>query len=467
MGEKGEAALCSTDQEEERPALGLKLKKSPSFINEIERKLSQPWNNNDDDGAAENHPPPPQMNSSTDFMSQPMSEKLKASNFSAAMLRIGEFERVSRHESDLVAKLYYAKRKLVWEFLEGPLKKKIEIQWSDIGAMRATIEDGQPGLWEIELNQPPLFFHETNPQPRKHTLWQPVGDFTNGQASRVRRHLVKFPRGVLDKHYEKLLQCDPRLHMLSQQPFPIQNPNMFFVHQPTNSSYEVSDLCLDFQRHSMPNILTHPNPYHHHHHHLTFPAATASHMNMNIIPHHQNNNYNWLLHATMLPPPNNIVLNEAQSSLADHTLVYPTHEYPMNNHHHHMIDNHQVLSYNSHQTMVVGGGNNNFDDPNMDALRSFYHRNNFQNNNNNNVVVSNGLQAMETTHNHHHYVAQGGTLYHGSSPNNWVSSSHHHFTNGDHSPAAVAAACSTGDSASPNARMYPNQDYFRRHDTQD
>lgn len=60
-------------------------------------------------------------------------------------------QRVSRHESDLVAKLYYAKRKLVWEFLEGPLKKKIEIQWSDIGAMRATIEDGQPGVWEIEV----------------------------------------------------------------------------------------------------------------------------------------------------------------------------------------------------------------------------------------------------------------------------------------------------------------------------
>lgn len=51
-----------------------------------------------------------------------------------------------------MAKLYYAKRKLVWEFLEGPLKKKIEIQWSDIGAMRAIIGDDQPGVWEIEVN---------------------------------------------------------------------------------------------------------------------------------------------------------------------------------------------------------------------------------------------------------------------------------------------------------------------------
>nr|GLL29423.1 uncharacterized protein LOC109155371 [Ipomoea trifida] len=320
-----------------------------------------------DEGEENNNPPPQPMDSSTDFMSQPMHEKLKASNFSAIMLRIGGFERVSRHESDLVAKLYYAKRKLVWEFLEGPLKKKIEIQWSDIGAMRATIEDGQPGL-----NQPPLFFHETNPQPRKHTLWQPVGDFTNGHASRIRRHFVKFPRGVLDKHYEKLLQCDPRLQMLSQQPFPTQNPNIFFLQQPTNnSSYELP------------------------------PNAT------NIV---------------------NAFNNETQSSsstfpLPD-TCVYPTHEYPMNpicnypNPNNHLIDN-QVVTYNNHQTMAVAnsvpGGNNNFH-PNMDAVLSFYPNNLHSN-------VSNG-QALET----HHHVAQG-TLYHGSP---WVPS---HFTNGDHSPA--------------------------------
>nr|GMD03443.1 Homeobox protein [Ipomoea batatas] len=413
--------MCS---DEERPALGLKLKKTPSFIEELERKLlSQEGNNNTNnsmfDEGEENNPPPQPMDSSPDFMSQPMHEKLKASNFSAIMLRIGGFERVSRHESDLVAKLYYAKRKLVWEFLEGPLKKKIEIQWSDIGAMRATIEDGQPGVWEIELNQPPLFFHETNPQPRKHTLWQPVGDFTNGHASRIRRHFVKFPRGVLDKHYEKLLQCDPRLQMLSQQPFPTQNPNIFLLQQPTNnSSYEVSDLCLDFQRNAMPNplnILTHPNPY------------------INIPQNNNNYNYNWFLNATKLPPNTNTITtnivnafnNETQSSSSTFPLPDTwTHEYPMNpicnypNPNNHLIDN-QVVTYNNHQTMAVAnsvpGGNNNFH-PNMDAVLSFY-PNNLHNN------VSNG-QALET----HHHVAQG-TLYHGSP---WVPS---HFTNGDHSPA--------------------------------
>ncbi|KAA8517067.1 hypothetical protein F0562_017360 [Nyssa sinensis] len=99
-----------------------------------------------------------------------MSEKLKASNFPALGLKIGSWERNSKHEGDLIAKFYYAKRKLVWEVLEGPLKSKIEIQWSDILAIRAIIVDDEPGILEIELNQAPLFYRETNPQPRKHTL---------------------------------------------------------------------------------------------------------------------------------------------------------------------------------------------------------------------------------------------------------------------------------------------------------
>ncbi|KAA8547417.1 hypothetical protein F0562_003719 [Nyssa sinensis] len=76
----------------------------------------------------------------------------------------------SKHEGDLITKCYYGKRKLVWEVLKGALKSKIEIQWSAILAIRAITVDDEPGILEIELNQPPLFYRETNPQPRKHTL---------------------------------------------------------------------------------------------------------------------------------------------------------------------------------------------------------------------------------------------------------------------------------------------------------
>ncbi|CAA2997829.1 uncharacterized protein LOC111387072 [Olea europaea var. sylvestris] len=154
-------------------------------------------------------------------------EKLKATNFAAILLKIGNWQWISEHEGDLTTKLYYGKHKMVWEVLVGALKSKIEIQWSNITAIRAIIRDNEPGILEIELNQPPLFFRETNPQPRKHTLWHQALDFTGGQASTCRRHHVSFAPRMLDKHYEKLLQCDQRLFSLSQKPFPSQESPYF------------------------------------------------------------------------------------------------------------------------------------------------------------------------------------------------------------------------------------------------
>ena len=122
-----------------------------------------------------------------------------------------------------MAKCYFAKHKLVWEVLDGGLKNKIEIQWSDILALKATYADEEPGTLELavlflyllillslqlivlislmqfffflfsllmQLSRQPLFFRETNPQPRKHTLWQATSDFTNEQAS-INRYLVE------------------------------------------------------------------------------------------------------------------------------------------------------------------------------------------------------------------------------------------------------------------------------------
>ena len=50
---------------------------------------------------------------------------------------------ISRYEGDLVAKCYFAKHKLVWEVLHDDLKSKIEIQWSDITALKATFPENE------------------------------------------------------------------------------------------------------------------------------------------------------------------------------------------------------------------------------------------------------------------------------------------------------------------------------------
>nr|GMC73591.1 uncharacterized protein LOC109155298 [Ipomoea batatas] len=83
--------------------------------------------------------------------------------------------------------------------------------------IKATYPDDEPGTLDVVLARQPLFFRETNPQPRKHTLWQATSDFTGGQASMNRRHYLQCPQGLLGKHFEKLVQCDPRLNFLSQQ----------------------------------------------------------------------------------------------------------------------------------------------------------------------------------------------------------------------------------------------------------
>ncbi|XP_050920883.1 uncharacterized protein LOC127138465 isoform X2 [Lathyrus oleraceus] len=196
---------------DEPSPLGLRLRKSPSLLDLIQAKLShgdKVVSNEKDES----------LNSGVKKESRPPVEKLKASNFPATVLRIGSWEYTSKHEGDLVAKCYFAKQKLVWEVLEGELKSKIEIQWADITALKANCPEDGPSTLSIVVARQPLFFRETNPQPRKHTLWQTATDFTGGQAIKSRKHFLQCEQGLLIKHFEKLIQCDERLQYLSQQP---------------------------------------------------------------------------------------------------------------------------------------------------------------------------------------------------------------------------------------------------------
>ncbi|XP_015580382.1 uncharacterized protein LOC8265774 isoform X2 [Ricinus communis] len=207
---------------DEPSPLGLRLRKSPSLLDLIQMRLSQggasaPGTIQGTDNTNNNSVIKKESSNKTTTASS-STDKLKASNFPASILRIGSWEYKSRYEGELVAKCYFAKHKLVWEVLEGGLKSKIEIQWSDIMALKANCPDNEPGTLTVVLARQPLFFRETNPQPRKHTLWQATADFTNGQASIHRQHFLQCPQGLLNKHFEKLIQCDMRLNFLSRQP---------------------------------------------------------------------------------------------------------------------------------------------------------------------------------------------------------------------------------------------------------
>lgn len=90
-----------------------------------------------------------------------------------------------------------------------------------------------------------------------------------------RIHLVKFPPGTLDKHYEKLLQCDDHLWELSQSPFPSLNSPYF---SSPNSPYfcssnrdGVSEIPFDFTSCNSP-----------------FPLPTIP---PSLVPPHQTQNF--------------------------------------------------------------------------------------------------------------------------------------------------------------------------------
>ena len=165
---------------DEPSPLGLRLKKSPSLLDLIQMRLSQA---NSDAGQSSTDNAEPSKKKDLKSGTSSAGERLKASNFPASVLKIGKWKYTSKYEGDLVAKCYFAKHKLVWEVLEGGLKSKIEIQWSDITALKVTLPEVGDGSLDVMLARPPLFFKETDPQPRKHTLWQATSDFTCGQAS--------------------------------------------------------------------------------------------------------------------------------------------------------------------------------------------------------------------------------------------------------------------------------------------
>jgi len=65
----------------------------------------------------------------------------------------------AKYPYELVAKCYYARQKLMWEILHDGLKYKIEIQYQNISAIRAVIEEHSPGILEIEVYIFPSLFY--------------------------------------------------------------------------------------------------------------------------------------------------------------------------------------------------------------------------------------------------------------------------------------------------------------------
>ncbi|KAL4589483.1 hypothetical protein LXL04_002390 [Taraxacum kok-saghyz] len=203
--------------------------------------------------------------------------KLKASNHHALFLRVGSWTWTSKNRGDLVVKFYYAKKKMVCEFLFGSMKRKMEIRWAQVSAINTTMEEDKNCCLEIELEEPPEYFEEGEFRPRKQTQWERSDDFTQGQAPRYRRHTILFSPGVLEEPLKNLLQQDNRLYNLYQQPFPIHNSPFFDIPSfqfsynngasgssfVPHSNYVQNNIVQPFVAHNAPmsDLVTFPNSY--------------------------------------------------------------------------------------------------------------------------------------------------------------------------------------------------------------
>ncbi|KAJ4892969.1 Uncharacterized protein Rs2_19763 [Raphanus sativus] len=220
-------------QEGQYPPLNLTYTPTLEHFNKIESKLQEERQN----------PPYSTENTKTltTYETPKNIEKQKAMNFQISKIMIGEWTHKSVYPDDLKAKFYFAKKRLMWEILDedSKLKRKIEIQWSDVLSLRASYSpQNETGILEVELGKCPTFFMEINPQKGKHTQWKQLDqDFTLGQsASKYRRHTLHVSPKDLKWNLDKLASADSFWSKLAKVNFPTLPQSLYFDNGNNNNN---------------------------------------------------------------------------------------------------------------------------------------------------------------------------------------------------------------------------------------
>ncbi|XP_020534747.2 uncharacterized protein LOC110009404 [Jatropha curcas] len=182
-------------------------------------------------------------------------DDMPGSKIPTSILRIGSWEYISTNENGLAAIFWFGEQMLVWEVIAGGKKNHILIQWCDIVALKASCPDNEPGTLTIVLARQPTFISTKYPKPqhRECNIWEVTPDCTHGQASIHRTHFLQFPQGILKAQFEKLIQCDMRLRLLSQQPEIVLDSPYFEHHssvsedQDEAKGQDIDQVISDFQ----------------------------------------------------------------------------------------------------------------------------------------------------------------------------------------------------------------------------
>lgn len=200
------------------PRVDLKLEITSQLLDRINAAIyveDEPANANDSS-----------TSTSTSTTSSKPTVNWKAAHLEAKELIIGHWHRKANPyvPKDLVVKIYFAQRKLIWEIMHDHLKNKVEIKWQEIVALRTYLMEDDSEVLQVEVSKLPKFSRETNLNPRSHIKWEENrNDFTGGEAMKSRFYTMICAPRVLFSNVYKLLQSDSRLDKLSKGYFPSRN----------------------------------------------------------------------------------------------------------------------------------------------------------------------------------------------------------------------------------------------------
>ncbi|CAH8301820.1 unnamed protein product [Eruca vesicaria subsp. sativa] len=242
----------SLDEEVKNPSLNLALATTPEYIKQIESPQQQQ-----------------EQRQRHDSNTTP-SRKTKALHFPISKITIGEWTREAVYGHDLKAKIYFGRKKIMWECLQDEVTRKIEMQWCDVLSLRTLCHrHDNTGIILVELRKPPTFWIETNVQAGKPTQWQQLDqDFTlNHSASRNRFfcfffdflmkvipkshmtcynriHELDFAPGVMQENMTKLLSSDSYWSELFKVHFPTSEHLYFDDEKQNPMSFPISKITI-------------------------------------------------------------------------------------------------------------------------------------------------------------------------------------------------------------------------------
>eukprot|EP01116_Phalansterium_solitarium_P013444 TRINITY_DN3080_c0_g2_i1.p1 TRINITY_DN3080_c0_g2~~TRINITY_DN3080_c0_g2_i1.p1 ORF type:complete len:707 (+),score=234.27 TRINITY_DN3080_c0_g2_i1:209-2329(+) len=158
--------------------------------------------------------------------------QLKYSQLPIVMLSIGSWHRTTSGKcGDLLARFSFYESKFTWEMEHNqssyePVMNRIDVPFDDVVGLGVESLDDGTAIFTVETNRPPQFFVAVQ-ESHGAMMWSPTKDFTGGEASNFRRHIVHFFSGALNAPLEFLLGTNPRMAQMAKTGLMPDSPLLF------------------------------------------------------------------------------------------------------------------------------------------------------------------------------------------------------------------------------------------------